>query len=215
MDYYSILGLSKECSKKEVKKAYRELALKFHPDVVSSDEGESKMKQINEAYSVLYDDTKRQSYDRFGQREVNRPQNNYNSIEEMMRRQVEKMRTAPRVGRNIHLETNVVLTDAIFGTELNVSLKIKDICKLCNASGLIGNAKCSSCSGQGACHRDITALIVVPKGTLNNQVLVNKNKGWYGLNSGPSGDIILTVNVVYPTNLTDEQEKVIKGFTYE
>jgi molecular chaperone DnaJ len=68
-DYYEILGLAKGASKEEIKKAYRNLALKYHPDRVSPDkkkEAEEKFKEISEAYAVLSDDQKRAQYDQFG-----------------------------------------------------------------------------------------------------------------------------------------------------
>ncbi len=64
-DYYEILGVSKEASEEEIKKAYRKLAHKYHPDKATGDE--AKFKKINEAYQTLSDKTKREQYDQFGQ----------------------------------------------------------------------------------------------------------------------------------------------------
>ncbi len=65
-DYYQILGVSKNASKDDLKKAYRKLALKWHPDKNDSKEAEKKFKQINEAYEILSDPEKRKMYDQFG-----------------------------------------------------------------------------------------------------------------------------------------------------
>ncbi len=66
MDYYSILGLQRWASKEEIKKAYRKLAMQYHPDRTSGDKAaEAKFKEVNEAYWVLWDDQKRQQYDTF------------------------------------------------------------------------------------------------------------------------------------------------------
>ena len=66
-DYYAILGLRRKASASEIKKAYRKLARKYHPDVNSGDAAaEQKFKEINEAYAVLSDETKRRTYDKFG-----------------------------------------------------------------------------------------------------------------------------------------------------
>jgi molecular chaperone DnaJ len=65
-DYYEILGLPRDASKEDIKKAYRKLALKFHPDKNKAPEAEERFKEISEAYGVLYDDQKRKMYDAYG-----------------------------------------------------------------------------------------------------------------------------------------------------
>ena len=65
-DYYEVLGVSKNATPDEIKKAYRKLAMKYHPDVNKDPGAEDKFKEINEAYEVLSDEQKRQTYDQFG-----------------------------------------------------------------------------------------------------------------------------------------------------
>jgi len=65
-DYYNVLNVDKSASQEEIKKAYRKLALKWHPDKNDSDQAEEKFKEINEAYEVLSDPKKKQAYDQFG-----------------------------------------------------------------------------------------------------------------------------------------------------
>ena len=65
-DYYEVLGISKGASEDEIKKAYRKLAKKYHPDVNKAPDAEEKFKEINEAYEVLSDPQKRATYDQFG-----------------------------------------------------------------------------------------------------------------------------------------------------
>ena len=65
-DYYEVLGVDKSADQKEIKKAYRKLAMKYHPDVNDDENSSEKFKEISEAYAVLSDDEKRQRYDQFG-----------------------------------------------------------------------------------------------------------------------------------------------------
>ncbi len=65
-DYYEVLGIDRNASKEEIKKAYRKLARKYHPDVNKAADAEEKFKEVKEAYEVLNDDQKRAQYDQFG-----------------------------------------------------------------------------------------------------------------------------------------------------
>lgn len=75
-DYYKVLGLSRSATEEEVKKAYRKLALKFHPDKNKSAGAEEKFKEIAEAYEVLSDKKKRDVYDQFGEEGLKGTHNN-------------------------------------------------------------------------------------------------------------------------------------------
>ncbi len=70
-DYYEVLGVPRNASKDDLKKAFRQLARQYHPDVSSEPNAEERFKEINEAYTVLNDDQKRAAYDRFGHAGVN------------------------------------------------------------------------------------------------------------------------------------------------
>ncbi len=67
-NYYDTLGVGKGASTDDIRKAYRDLALKYHPDINKNKEAEARMREINEAYAVLSDNDKRRQYDSFGRR---------------------------------------------------------------------------------------------------------------------------------------------------
>jgi len=65
-DYYEVLGVKKDATKEELKKAYRKLVKKYHPDVNKEDDAEEKFKEVQEAYETLSDESKRSAYDQYG-----------------------------------------------------------------------------------------------------------------------------------------------------
>lgn len=158
-DYYEVLGVSKSASDDEIKKAFRRLAVKHHPDKEGGDE--AKFKEINEAYEVLKDTSKRQRYDQFGHAGVGGGQagGGYSGFEGFDFGQAGGQRVnfdfgdmgfgdifssffgdsfgggarTKRASRGNDLETNITLDfeEAIFGVEKKISLDLKDTCDHC------------------------------------------------------------------------------------
>jgi len=179
-DYYEILGLQKGASVDEVKKAYRQLALKHHPDRVGTDqkkEAEEKFKEISEAYAVLSDPEKKKLYDQYGHAGID---SRY-STEDIFRSAnfsdifggsgfgdifeqffgdfgfgggaQTSYRTRQQRGQDLQLEVTISLEDASSGTEKLVSFSRYDSCTACKGSGAepgSSKEKCPSCNGQGA-----------------------------------------------------------------
>lgn len=155
-DYYSILGIKKSASKDEIKKSYRELAKKYHPDKTKGDkELEIKFKEINDAYETLGDDKKRASYDTPFSGGMGGYSNMGSgaSMEEMFARHFGTVRrpdpNRPTIGRDIKYMIDVTLYDIISGENKIIDLSFNDICQDCSGKGFKSFDSCVECDGSG------------------------------------------------------------------
>lgn len=166
IDYYEILEISRSADKSEIKKAYRQLAMRYHPDKNPGDkESEEKFKAVNEAYQILSDDEKKGIYDKYGKAGLEGQGRGYsggfgdiNSIFEEMfgfgkRSQSSK---GPTYKYNIDLgiETSIEFNEGVFGVKKRVFYKYKKPCASCGGTGA-ENSKlvdCPHCKGQGQIH---------------------------------------------------------------
>ncbi|KAI3460600.1 hypothetical protein Pfo_017263 [Paulownia fortunei] len=167
-DYYSVLGVSKNASKSEIKSAYRKLARSYHPDVNKEPGAEQKFKEISNAYEVLSDDEKRSIYDRYGEAglkgagmgmgDFSNPFDLFESLFEGMGG-MGGMGMGGRGSRNRATEGedqvyNLVLNfkEAVFGVEKEIEITRLESCSTCDGSGAKPGtkpSKCSTCGGQG------------------------------------------------------------------
>lgn len=176
-DYYELLGVSKSASDDEIKKAFRKLAVKYHPDKEGGDE--AKFKEINEAYEVLKDKQKRQRYDQFGHAGVGgatggqaggnpfegfsgfggQGQNIHfdfgdGGIGDIFSSFFGGSAGGRSSGRGNDVETSIDLTfeEAIFGTDKKLSMTLNDTCEHCHGDGVEPGHSlktCSTCEGSG------------------------------------------------------------------
>jgi len=167
LDYYEILQVSRDATGAEIKKAYRKLALKYHPDKNQGDkEAEEKFKLINEAYGVLSDEEKRAIYDRYGKEGLERNGAGFNaqSMDDIMdifnsmfggafggfgsRRETRERQLYPM---DIEVELELEFNEAVFGCKKEINLDVKVPCSECNGTGAKnGEMKiCDYCEGQG------------------------------------------------------------------
>ncbi|MFH0859768.1 MAG: molecular chaperone DnaJ [Candidatus Altiarchaeota archaeon] len=174
-DYYDVLGVGRSASQSEIKKAYRGLAKKYHPDVSKSHDAEEKFKEMSEAYEVLADEGKRQLYDQYGHAGVSGQFTgggfswddftHFSDIEDLFggeffgrnifdvfvggRRQ---RRSGPQRGADLRHDLETTLEDAARGLKAEISIPRQMKCGACNGSGAEKGSKprtCPNCSGTG------------------------------------------------------------------
>jgi molecular chaperone DnaJ len=159
-DYYKILGVSRDATADDIKKAYRKLAIKYHPDKTGNDkESEEKFKEASEAYEILSDPTKRASHDRppfSGFWDGSNPYQtgDFSSFFGAQQRQSEQR---VNKGRNLNIYVSVTLEEMMSGTSKKVKITRKNQCRDCSGTGA-ENAdlqKCNECGGIGKVNRTI------------------------------------------------------------
>lgn len=171
-DYYEVLGVSKSANDAEIKKAYRVLAKKYHPDANPGDaEAEKKFKEASEAYAVLSDADKRRQYDQFGHAAFEQGGAgwggggfDFNSADfsdifgdifgDLFGggRSRRGANNGPMKGANVRIGVRISFEEAVFGCEKEIEVNLKDECKTCGGSGAkpgTSKEKCTKCDGKG------------------------------------------------------------------
>ncbi|HHY04995.1 MAG TPA: molecular chaperone DnaJ [Thermoanaerobacterales bacterium] len=171
-DYYEVLGVDKNATEQEIKKAYRRLARKYHPDVNKDDENATeKFKEINEAYEVLKDPDKRAQYDQFGHAGMEQggfdPSGfggfgNFGDFGTDIFDDIfenffgggfsRAQKNGPKRGADIRYDLEISLEEAAFGTEKDIEISRMENCDKCNGTGAKPGThpqKCSACNGTG------------------------------------------------------------------
>ncbi len=172
LDYYEILGVSKDAGQEDIKKAYRQLAFQYHPDRNPDDpEAERKFKEAAEAYEVLRDAEKRANYDRFGTAGVNGGGFGFSSAEDIFShfddifgnifgfssgQSRRGQGPYPQAGANLRYELEISFRQAALGDEVTIKIPRKSACDECHGSGAAPGSKeetCPQCEGAGTVTR--------------------------------------------------------------
>lgn len=198
-DYYEILGVKRDASADDIKKAYRKLARQYHPDVSKDPKGEEKFKDVSEAYKTLKDPEARAAYDKLGS---HRPGEDFQpppdwgqqfgdgqfSFEDLdlsdlfaglgggRHRGGARGGNYPIPGQDYEVTAPITIEDAYRGTELDLNLSVPEY------------------DGRGHMHRVPLAFKArIPKGVTDGERLRLPGKGSKGLNGGPNGSLYLTI----------------------
>ena len=167
-DYYEVLGLSKGASQDEIKRAYRQLAKKYHPDINKEPGAEEKFKEINEAYDTLSDEQKKARYDQFG---FDDPMGGaggsgfsgfsgfsggFGGFEDIFSSFFgggsRNQHNGPQQGKDVEKTMTISFEDAVYGCKKKIRLTVDDECTTCGGTGAYSKndiKTCSKCKGQG------------------------------------------------------------------
>lgn len=196
-DYYEILGVDKSASEQEIKKSFRKLAMKYHPDVNKEDNAEEKFKEINEAYEVLSDPDKKSRYDRFGhdaaQGQGFSGGQGFSDLEDILRQFgggggfgsifedfFGGNPNRPSKGRDVVNQIEISLEDAFYGKEIKINL-------------LDGGTK----------------EVKIPAGVQNGMDLRLNGLGYPGNNGGPNGDYYIRTFVRQQRDLERSEDNLV------
>jgi DnaJ-class molecular chaperone len=237
-DYYEVLGVSKGAPEADIKKAYRRLARKLHPDVNPGDKAAQKRFQdVQEAYEVLKDAEKRRAYDRFGHAGpgpgfdprgapggsgpggfgAGQPFEGFQfetgDLGDLFGNLFGGGRRAPagpHPGEDLRGAIEVPFRDAVLGGTASLMLRREKECRNCGGTGRVGKAVCPACRGEGAVAESERVRIKIPEGTQDGGTIRVPGKGAPGIRGGPVGDLYVTVHVT-PHPYFERQANDIHG----
>jgi molecular chaperone DnaJ len=235
-DYYEVLGVSKEANEKEIKSAYRKLALKYHPDRSDASDAEEKFKEITEAYAVLSDSDKRKQYDQFGHSGITGQYTQEDlfrgvNFEDLLRgfgfgggESIFDMffggsrRRGPSRGRDLGYNLELTLEQAATGLDATIEVPRTETCLTCRGSGTKPGTTpvtCATCRGTG----QVTRTQNTPFGQILASTTCSKCGGRGQIITTPcetcggSGRMRRTrkINVKVPQGVDDGQQIKLRG----
>ena len=237
-DYYEVLGVAKDSSEKDIKGAYRKLAMKYHPDRSDASDAEEKFKELSEAYAVLSDAEKRKKYDQFGHAGINSQYSQEDlfrgvNFEDLFRGfgfggggQQESIfdmffggrSRGPARGRDLRYDVNLTLEQAASGLESTIDVPRTENCPTCQGSGAkpgTNPVTCSNCRGSGQVTRaqntpfgQMVTSAGCPKCGGRGKIITSPCK-----DCGGTGKVHKTrkINIKVPPGVEDGQHLKLRG----
>jgi len=205
-DYYEILGLKRDATPEDIRKAYRKLAMKYHPDKnPGNKKAEERFKEISNSYEVLKDPEKRRMYDQRGMDGLHDMGfEGFTSTEDIFSHfqdifgDIFVRRPGQRRGADLRYTLSVSFMDAAFGAERQIQVRRSAICNVCHGSGArpgMRPATCPACGGRGTVMKSRTISIQIPPGSDTGTILRLPGQGEAGSQNGPPGDLYIVLQV--------------------
>lgn len=213
MDLYEILGLSSSASDKEIKKAYRKLAVKYHPDKNSSEDAAEMFKKISHANEILSDPKKREIYDQYGEDGL---QAGMADMDPMMAHIFNQMNIQQRIEKKYH---KISLQEYFTEKTVTINISSKINCELCLQTGFSDrqNHSCMNCNGAGYVIQlkqmgGMVAQVQVVCQTCNGMRIDLKYKKYLCQNCNGSGQSISNekIQVEIPKNILNKSQTIVK-----
>jgi molecular chaperone DnaJ len=182
MDYYNILGVDRSASQEDIKKAYRKLSKKYHPDISKESDAETKFKEISEAYSILGDENKKSQYDRYGSASGSQNQGfggfedffgGHDSFFDSFFGGSRRRQSRTKRGGDIRISVEITLDEVFTGATKKIRYRKNSNCKKCDGIGGEGKQTCGTCNGTG--RRIVTQRTVL--GTMTSETICNNCGG--------------------------------------
>ncbi len=196
-DCYELLGLQKGATEQDIKRSYRKLAAKYHPDVNKDADAEDKFKEISEAYEILSDPQKRTQYDQFGHDAFSGGQSGYGGgspfgggfqgggYEDIFDSFFgggggfggqSRRPSGPKVGRDVEVQIKLSFRESVEGLTKTIKFSANEECSFCEGRGEAKNSKSKSC---GTCHGSgqVTGRQQTPFGIIQTQMVCSKCEG--------------------------------------
>ena len=189
-DYYDVLGISKNSSAEDIKKAYRKMAKKYHPDVSKEENAEQKFKEVQEAYDVLSDSEKKNNYDQYGHQ--GNPFQGFGSGTSSFEgfgggfgdifsqffggQNTQRRHNGPQKGEDLERVMTIEFMDAVLGTKKDISVVVQDTCHTCGGNGAASKEDiftCQNCKGKGHINVDQRTMF----GTMRSQQVCRNCSG--------------------------------------
>lgn len=197
-DYYEVLGISKNASEQEIKKAFRKLAMEYHPDRNKSPEAEEKFKEVNEAYEVLSDENKKAKYDQFGHAAFDQSQGfggagfegfdfgGFGGFGDIFESFFGQQTRGPRKGADLQAQIWVSFEESMTGKVIHQKIDKHD----------------------GTKWTRVDTEVKVPAGIRDGQSIALRGYGQPGRNGGPNGDLFVQIRVKEHKHFHREQNDI-------